>query len=109
MIGAALRPCWTNHRRKDCCGKTMAVTVGEFGRPPKLGSYIVTRQDAADGRDQWPGVFFAVRAGAGVRGGQMIGGSLAREIESRLRLGAIPCPSPGDGTRRRALHGIRSV
>ena len=46
---------------------TLVVAVGEFGRTPTIN------KDA--GRDHWSGVFSAVFAGAGVRGGQVIGAS----------------------------------
>ena len=46
---------------------TMVVATGEFGRTPKL--------NAASGRDHWPGVWSALLAGGGVRGGQVVGAS----------------------------------
>ena|SRR5947209_1361434 len=46
---------------------TMVVATGEFGRTPKL--------NAAGGRDHWPGVWTALLAGGGVRGGQVVGAS----------------------------------
>ena len=46
---------------------TLVVAVGEFARTPTIN------KDA--GRDHWSGVFSAVFAGAGVRGGQVIGAS----------------------------------
>jgi hypothetical protein len=46
---------------------TLVVAAGEFGRTPRL--------NAAGGRDHWPGVFSAVLAGGGTRGGQVIGAS----------------------------------
>ncbi len=51
--------------------ETLVVMVGEFGRTPKLGKGLA----GPDGRDHWSGVFFALFAGAGVRGGQVIGTS----------------------------------
>ncbi|RUL87412.1 DUF1501 domain-containing protein [Tautonia sociabilis] len=52
--------------------EVLVVLAGEFGRTPKLsllpGQTIV-------GRDHWPQVFSAAFAGAGVRGGQVIGRS----------------------------------
>jgi hypothetical protein len=55
--------------------ETLVVMVGEFGRTPKLGGNIGTASYVPDGRDHWSGVFFALFAGAGVRGGQLIGRS----------------------------------
>jgi hypothetical protein len=46
---------------------TLVIAVGEFGRTPTINKNA--------GRDHWSGVFSAVFAGAGVRGGQVIGAS----------------------------------
>ncbi len=54
---------------------TLIVMVGEFGRTPKIGGNVGTPSFVPDGRDHWAGVFFAMFAGAGVRGGQVIGQS----------------------------------
>jgi hypothetical protein len=45
--------------------ETLVAMFGEFGRTPKLNKEA--------GRDHWGRAFFAVFAGAGVRGGQVIG------------------------------------
>lgn len=55
--------------------QTLVVLVGEFGRTPKLGGNVGTPSYVPDGRDHWSGAFFAVCAGAGVQGGQVIGSS----------------------------------
>jgi uncharacterized protein (DUF1501 family) len=47
--------------------ETLVVSMGEFGRSPKL--------DAAAGRGHWGYVYSAAFAGGGVRGGQVIGSS----------------------------------
>ncbi|MGH7200501.1 MAG: DUF1501 domain-containing protein, partial [Planctomycetaceae bacterium] len=47
--------------------ETLVVATGEFGRTPRLND--------RGGRDHWPGVWSALVAGAGVRGGQIIGES----------------------------------
>jgi uncharacterized protein (DUF1501 family) len=60
-------------------GETLVVMLGEFGRTPRISRLT---PDAVPGRDHWPAVFSAVFAGAGVRGGQLIGKS--------DRLGAHP-------------------
>ncbi len=59
--------------------ETLVVMLGEFGRTPRISR--LTPNDVP-GRDHWPAVFPAVFAGAGVRGGQLIGKS--------DRLGAHP-------------------
>lgn len=45
---------------------TLVLMMGEFGRTPKM---------TGNGRDHWAQCFFAFFAGAGVRGGQVIGKS----------------------------------
>ncbi len=50
--------------------ETLVVVTGEFGRTPQI--------NPGAGRDHWSGVFSAVFAGAGVRGGQVIGASDAQ-------------------------------
>ena len=56
---------------------TLVVATGEFGRNPRL--------NAEGGRDHWPGVWTALLAGGGVRGGRVIGRSdrLGREPADR--------------------------
>ncbi len=66
--------------------ETLIVMVGEFGRTPQLGGNVGTPSYVPDGRDHWAGVFFAVFAGAGVRGGQAIGSS--------DRIAAYPAANP---------------
>ena len=55
--------------------QTLVVMVGEFGRTPKIGQSSVNDPNQKSGRDHWAGVFSAMFAGGGVRGGQMIGKS----------------------------------
>lgn len=47
--------------------ETLVMMLGEFGRTPKIND--------KKGRDHWGPCFFAMFAGAGVRGGQVIGKS----------------------------------
>jgi uncharacterized protein (DUF1501 family) len=63
--------------------ETMVVMLGEFGRTPRITPPPGT---AAAGRDHWAPCFFGVFAGAGVRGGQVIGRSDA--------IGAYPATMP---------------
>jgi hypothetical protein len=51
--------------------ETLVVLFTEFGRTPK----IARLQGQPPGRDHWPQVFSVALAGAGVRGGQVIGSS----------------------------------
>jgi uncharacterized protein (DUF1501 family) len=46
---------------------TLIVAMGEFGRTPQL--------NPRGGRDHWPGCWSILFAGAGIRGGQVIGSS----------------------------------
>ena len=46
---------------------TLVLTMGEFGRTPQL--------NPRGGRDHWPGCWSILFAGAGIRGGQVIGTS----------------------------------
>jgi hypothetical protein len=67
--------------------ETLVVMMGEFGRTPKLvkpdGSIAYF---TSPGRDHWMNCFFGLFAGAGVRGGQVIGRSDA--------IGAYPVTRP---------------
>jgi uncharacterized protein (DUF1501 family) len=45
---------------------TLVVMVGEFGRSPKVSK---------EGRDHWPAAYSAMLAGAGIRGGAVLGSS----------------------------------
>lgn len=57
---------------------TLVLAMGEFGRTPQL--------NPRGGRDHWPGCWTVLFAGAGVRGGQVIGAS--------DRIGAEPYDRP---------------
>ena len=46
---------------------TLVVSMGEFGRTPKINS--------AGGRDHWPQCWTILMAGGGVKGGQVVGAS----------------------------------
>jgi uncharacterized protein (DUF1501 family) len=46
-------------------GSTLVLATGEFGRTPLL--------NPRGGRDHWPGAWSVLFAGAGVRGGQVVG------------------------------------
>jgi len=61
--------------------ETLVVVIGEFGRTPKI--------NANGGRDHWGHVFSFAMAGAGIRGGQVIGAS--------DKHGAFPVTDPVTG------------
>jgi uncharacterized protein (DUF1501 family) len=52
--------------------ETLVMMLGEFGRTPKI---TTLRGSRSPGRDHWAPCFFGLFAGAGVRGGQVIGKS----------------------------------
>ena len=52
--------------------ETLVVVMGEFGRTPKISNLP---GQPIPGRDHWAHVYSAIFAGAGVRGGQVIGQS----------------------------------
>ncbi|HKI33219.1 MAG TPA: DUF1501 domain-containing protein [Gemmataceae bacterium] len=56
---------------------TLVVAMGEFGRTPHL--------NPRGGRDHWPGCWSVLFAGAGVKGGQVIGSSDATGGEPKDR------------------------
>jgi hypothetical protein len=63
--------------------ETLVLLLGEFGRTPKIST---VRGARSPGRDHWAPCFFGVFAGAGVRGGQVIGRS--------DKIGAYPATTP---------------
>jgi len=56
---------------------TLVAAMGEFGRTPRL--------NAQGGRDHWPSAWSVLFAGAGVRGGQVLGASDRLGAEPRER------------------------
>jgi len=75
---------------------TMVLAMGEFGRTPKI--------NPRGGRDHWTGAWSVLFAGAGIRGGQVIGSSDQHGAEVRDR---PVTPAEIAGTVYRVL-GIRS-
>jgi hypothetical protein len=53
--------------QRGLLANTLVVAMGEFGRTPHL--------NPRGGRDHWPGVWSVLFAGAGVKGGQVVGSS----------------------------------
>ena len=64
-------------KQRGLLDTTLVVAMGEFGRTPQL--------NPRGGRDHWPGVWSVLFAGAGVRGGQVIGSSDAHGAEPKDR------------------------
>ena len=55
--------------------ETLVVTVGEFGRSPRLGVSTSGNTNSPDGRDHWPYCYTALVAGAGIARGALYGES----------------------------------
>jgi hypothetical protein len=64
-------------------GETLVLVLGEFGRAPKISTMPGAK---IPGRDHWAPCFSGLFAGAGVRGGQVVGKS--------DKLGAFPATTP---------------
>jgi hypothetical protein len=69
-LDQALSALLTDLVERRLLDETLVLVMGEFGRTPKLNT--------AGGRDHWPRAFSVLLAGAGIRGGQVIGQSDAR-------------------------------
>ena len=61
--------------RRGLLDSTMVVSLGEFGRTPRMGQ--VTGENGTDGtgRDHWPHCYSALVAGGGISGGAIVGKS----------------------------------
>jgi uncharacterized protein (DUF1501 family) len=64
-------------QQRGLLDSTLVLAMGEFGRTPQL--------NPRGGRDHWPGVWSILFAGAGVRGGQVIGASDSTGAEPKDR------------------------
>src|SRR5207244_1432009 len=64
-------------KQRGMLDTTLVVAMGEFGRTPQI--------NPRGGRDHWPGVWSILFAGAGMRGGQVIGCSDALGAEPKDR------------------------
>lgn len=54
-------------RQRGLLQETLIVCQGEFGRTPRINGQA--------GRDHWPSTWAVMLAGAGIRGGQVVGGT----------------------------------
>ena len=66
-LDAGLAGLFTTLDLKGLLASTTVFVIGEFGRTPKINPNA--------GRDHWPRAMFALLAGGGMRGGQVIGAS----------------------------------
>jgi uncharacterized protein DUF1501 len=77
MFDAAYSALLEDLAQRGMLRNTLVLAMGEFGRTPQL--------NPRGGRDHWPGVWSVLFAGAGVRGGQVIGASDRTGAEPRER------------------------
>jgi hypothetical protein len=54
---------------------TLVLSMGEFGRTPRVGIVTANAGTDATGRDHWPNCYSILLAGGGVRGGATVGRS----------------------------------
>lgn len=67
QLDACLSSLLADLKDRGMLEETLVVCMGEFGRTPKI--------NAGAGRDHWPGCYTLLMAGAGVRGGRVVGKS----------------------------------
>jgi hypothetical protein len=77
MFDSAYSALLDDLHQRGLLNNTLVLAMGEFGRTPQLNP----RGD----RDHWPGVWSILFAGAGVRGGQVVGSSDSHGAEPRDR------------------------
>lgn len=68
--------------------QTLVIVMGEFGRTPKV-SHLAGEK--LPGRDHWAHAYSALFAGAGVRGGQVVGQSDASAAYPITRMDSGGC------------------
>lgn len=79
QLDTAITTLMDDLQQRGLLGKTLIVLGSEFGRTPKI--------NANAGRDHHPGAFSTMLAGAGIKGGQVIG----RTDEIGKSVAADPC------------------
>jgi hypothetical protein len=70
VLDEALTALLTDLEQRGLLESTLVVTLGEFGRTPKIN----TNQNIP-GRQHWPSCYSAILAGGGIRGGMVYGES----------------------------------
>ncbi len=69
-------------RQTGLLNSTLVVWMGEFGRTPQINSNA--------GRDHWPQAWSAVLAGAGIKGGQVVGSTTSNGMEVKDNPVTVP-------------------
>jgi uncharacterized protein (DUF1501 family) len=77
MFDRAYTALLSDLHQRGLLSNTLVLAMGEFGRTPQL--------NPRGGRDHWLGVWSILFAGAGIRGGQVVGSSDAHGAEPRHR------------------------
>jgi uncharacterized protein (DUF1501 family) len=77
MFDAAYTALLEDLKQRGLLANTLVLAMGEFGRTPQL--------NPRGGRDHWPGVWSVLFAGAGVKGGQVVGASDKNGAEPKDR------------------------
>jgi uncharacterized protein (DUF1501 family) len=72
----------TDLKTRGLLDRTLVIWMGEFGRMPRI--------NLTAGRDHYPGAFNVALAGAGVRGGQVIGATDKNGVEVVERPVSVP-------------------
>jgi hypothetical protein len=91
-------------RERSLLDSTLVVAMGEFGRTPRINGQA--------SRDHWPNVYSSIWAGAGVRGGSVVGESDRRGEEpiidpiTPLMVGATILDRAGVPSQARAELGV---
>jgi hypothetical protein len=62
-------------QQRGLLDSTLVISMGEFGRTPRIGQRTVNAGTDATGRDHWPNCYTILLAGGGVRGGAVVGRS----------------------------------
>ncbi len=94
----------TDLRERRLLERTLVIWMGEFGRTPRI--------NANTGRDHFPRAFSVALAGAGVRGGRVIGATSARGADVSERPVTVPdlfctfCHALGIDPRRENMTPI---
>ena len=71
MLDAGLSALLTDLTDRGLLDSTLVVVMGEFGRTPRINQLT----GATPGRQHWPACYTALLAGAGVKGGAVLGAS----------------------------------
>src|SRR5262249_28542561 len=69
-LDSALAALFRDLADRGMLGSTLVVVTGEFGRTPRINNNA--------GRDHWGPAFTVLCGGGGIRGGRVIGASVAR-------------------------------